>query len=404
MLKKKIQKLDLVLLVGGYGSRISKYTKKTPKPIIEINKRNFLSYIINHYSKYCFNNIYLLAGYKGEKIRKLYDNKLHNLIKVNCIIEKKKLGTGGSLSLLKGKVKNNFVLMNGDTFVDIDLSFLFKNNLHNNYEALMFLIKNSNYKSNNKLSNLHLNKNEVTSYGGKYMNSGVYFFKNKVLKKIPKKPISLESTILEKLIKNKKVKGKIIKSDFIDIGTYKSLAYAKKNFFKKFIKPAIFLDRDGVINYDYGYVHKVKNFKLKKGIIEIIKYSNKKKYNVFIVTNQAGIARGYYTEDDFISFSKKIKEIFFNKGCFINDLQYCPFLKGSKIKKYNKDSSLRKPGNKMIEDLKVKWPINIKKSFMIGDQEKDQICAKKSKIYFEYPSSNIFKQVKYIIKNISNYY
>ena len=404
MLKKKIQKLDLVILVGGYGSRISKYTKKIPKPIIEINKRNFLSYIINHYSKYCFENIYLLAGYKGEKIKHLYDDKFFNLIKVNCIIENKRLGTGGALSLLKNKVKNNFILMNGDSFVDIDLSFLFKHSLHNKYESLMFLIKNFNYKSNNKLANLYIDKNKIVSYGGQYMNSGVYYFKNKILKKIPKKLISLEDSILNELIKNKKVKGKEVKSDFIDIGTYKNLKFAKKSFFKKFIKPAALLDRDGVINHDYGYVHKVKDFKLKKGIIKSINYLNKKNYNVFIITNQAGIARGYYTENEFISFSKKIKEIFFHKNCFINDLHYCPYLKGSKIKKYNKDSLLRKPGNKMIEDLKIKWPIKLKNSFMIGDQLKDQTCAKKSKIYFEYPSKNIFKQVKYIIKNISNYY
>lgn len=400
----KIQKIDLVILVGGRGNRISKYTKKIPKPIIEINNRNFLSYIVNHYSKYCFNNIYLLAGYKGKKIKHLYNNKLFNLIKVNCIIENKKLGTGGALSLLKHKVKNNFVLMNGDSFTDVDLSFLFKKNLQYKYDALIFLIKNLNYKSNSKLSNLRLDKNQVISYGGKYMNSGIYYFKKKILKNIPKKQISLESTILEKLIKNKKVKGKKIKSDFIDIGTYQNLDFAKKKFFKKFIRPAAFFDRDGVINHDYGYVHKMKDFKLKKGIIKMIKFLNKKKYNIFIVTNQAGIARGFYSEDEFISFSKKIKETFFNKNCFINDLQYCPYLKGSKINKYNKDSLLRKPGNKMIENLKIKWPIKQNQSFMIGDQKSDQICAETSKIYFEYASDNIFKQIKCIIRNINSYY
>ena len=403
-MKKKINKVDLVILVGGYGSRISKYTKKIPKPIIKINKRNFLSYIINHYSKYCFNNIYLLAGHKGKKIKKIYNNKMFNLIKVNCIIEKRRLGTGGALSLLKNKVKNNFVLMNGDSFVDIDLSFLFKNYFQLKFETLMFLIKNINYKSNNKLSNLLLKKNQFISYGGKYMNSGVYYFKKEFLNSIPKKEISLEKSILKKLIINKKVKGKIIQSDFIDIGTYKSLEFAKKKFFKKFIRPAVFLDRDGVINHDYGYVHKVKKFKLKRGVVKAIKYLNKKKYNVFIVTNQAGIARGYYTEREFINFSKKIKEIFFSKGCFINDLQYCPYLKGSKIKRYNKYSLLRKPGNKIIEDLKKKWPIIHKQSFMIGDQKHDQTSATRSKIYFEYSSQNIFKQVRNVIKNINNYY
>ena len=354
------KKLDLVILVGGRGHRISKYTKKLPKPLIRINGRPFLSYIINHYSKYCFKNIYLLAGYKGNIIKKIYHNKLSNLIKIKCIIEKKPLGTYGALSQLRNKVKNDFILMNGDSFVDVDLSSLFKHNLPKKYLALMFLIKNVNYKSNNKLSNLCLNNNKIILRSGRYMNSGIYYFKKKFLKNIPKKQISLENTALKELIKNKKVMGKKIKSDFIDIGTYKNLKLAKKKFFKNFIKPAIFLDRDGVINHDYGYVHKVKNFIFKKGILKTIKYLNKLKYNVFIVSNQAGIARGYYTEDQFISFSNKIKKKIFIKGCFVNDLQYCPYLKGSKIKRYNKDSLLRKPGNKMIEDLKKKWPIKKK--------------------------------------------
>ena len=86
----KFNKLDLVILVGGHGTRILKYTKNLPKPLIKINDREFLSYIINHYSKYCFENIYLLAGYKGNLIKKIYHNTLSNLIKIECIIEKKK--------------------------------------------------------------------------------------------------------------------------------------------------------------------------------------------------------------------------------------------------------------------------------------------------------------------------
>ena len=87
----KVNKLDLVILVGGHGTRILKYTKNLPKPLIKINNREFLSYIINHYSKYCFENIYLLAGYKGNLIKKIYHNKLFNLIKIKCVLEKKKL-------------------------------------------------------------------------------------------------------------------------------------------------------------------------------------------------------------------------------------------------------------------------------------------------------------------------
>jgi D-glycero-D-manno-heptose 1,7-bisphosphate phosphatase len=230
------------------------------------------------------------------------------------------------------------------------------------------------------------------------MNSGVYFVKKKLLKNLKKKNISLENEILPKIINKGNVKGKFIESDFIDIGTYKNLHYAKKTFYKKLTHPSAFLDRDGVINFDYGYVHQLKDFKLKKGVIKSIKFLNKNRYNVFIVTNQAGIARGYYTEKEFISFSKQLKKKFFTKGCFINDLQYSPYLKGGKIKKYNKNSSLRKPGNKMIKNLTVKWPIKLNRSFMIGDQIKDELCAKKSNLYFEYVSQNFFNQIKNIIK------
>ena len=182
---------------------------------------------------------------------------------MNVLSKKKKLGTGGAISQLKNKVKNDFILMNGDTFVDIDLSSLFKKKLERKYLLQMFLLKNKNYESNNKLSNLKL-KNKEIKYGGLLMNSGVYYIRKKFLKNIKKENISLENEILPKIIEKKKVKGKLIESDFIDIGTYKNLNYAKKTFYKN-TNPSAFLDRDGVINFDYGYVHKLKDFKLKEG-------------------------------------------------------------------------------------------------------------------------------------------
>ena len=78
---------------------------------------------------------------------KIYHNKLSNLIKIKCLIEKKPLGTYGALSQLRNKVKNDFILMNGDSFVNVDLSFLFKHNLPNKYVALIFLIKKVKHRS-----------------------------------------------------------------------------------------------------------------------------------------------------------------------------------------------------------------------------------------------------------------
>ena len=91
------------------------------------------------------------------------------------------------------------------------------------------------------------------------MNGGIYFFKKKIFKLIKNKKTSLENDILPNLIKNKKISGIKTKNFFLDIGTPENFKKAKKIISKKFIKRAAFLDRDGVINFDKGYVHKIKD-------------------------------------------------------------------------------------------------------------------------------------------------
>ena len=160
-----------------------------------------------------------------------------------------------------------------------------------------------------------------------------------------------------------------------------------------------FLDRDGVINYDYGYVHKIKNFDLRDGVIQGLRYLIKKNYYIFIITNQTGIGKKIYKKNDFIKLHKNMNEKFKKNNIFIDDVQFSPYHIKAKIKKYRKNSLLRKPGNKMIEIIKKDWDININKSFMIGDKNSDRLAAKKSNLKFYYPKKNFYKQIKSIINN-----
>jgi len=84
------KKLDLVILAGGLGKRLGVITKKTPKPLLKINGIPFLRHIINYYTQFSFQNIYILAGYKGKKFKDLFNNKKINLIPIKCFIENKK--------------------------------------------------------------------------------------------------------------------------------------------------------------------------------------------------------------------------------------------------------------------------------------------------------------------------
>jgi len=164
-------------------------------------------------------------------------------------------------------------------------------------------------------------------------------------------------------------------------------------------KPAAFLDRDGVINFDFGYVYKYKDFKLKPGVVKGLKLLNKNKYRIFIISNQSGIARGFFRKQDVELLHKKFKKSLKKHKIKIHDIKFSPFHPQGKIKRYAKKSETRKPDNLMVKQILRKWPTDVQNSFMIGDKNSDKICAKKSSLYFEFAKKNLFEQIKNIIKN-----
>ena len=173
------------------------------------------------------------------------------------------------------------------------------------------------------------------------------------------------------------------------------------NYFKR---PAVFLDRDGTINFDDGYTYRFSKFKFRPYILQGLKYLSKKEYLIFIVTNQAGIAKGKFKLSDLLKLHKQIKVYLSRKNIFITDIQYCPYHPEAVIKAYRRKTAYRKPGNLMIKKILKNWNIDIRKSFMIGDSKSDELAAKKSNLYYEYVKSNFHNQVKKIERKMTNNY
>lgn len=161
---------------------------------------------------------------------------------------------------------------------------------------------------------------------------------------------------------------------------------------------AAFLDRDGVLNYDTGYVYRVKDFKWKKNVHEAIKYLNLKKYLVIIISNQSGIGRGYYKEKDLKKLNLWIQKKLKSKKAFINKFYHAPYYKHSLIKKYRIGKIYRKPNVGMVKQAFKKWNIIKKKSFIVGDRNVDRKLAKNLKMKFVKVNnrSNLLKVVKNI--------
>ncbi len=141
------------------------------------------------------------------------------------------------------------------------------------------------------------------------------------------------------------------------------------------VNRALFLDRDGVINHDSGYTSKIENFHFIDGIFDVCRMARQLGYLLIVVTNQAGIGRGYYSEQDFADLTRWMCKEFEVEGAPISDVFYCPYHFEHGVGHYRKDSFDRKPNPGMLLQATEKYGLDLNRSIMIGDKDSDMQAA-----------------------------
>ena len=159
-----------------------------------------------------------------------------------------------------------------------------------------------------------------------------------------------------------------------------------------------FLDRDGVLNrsdINKGYIGHAKDFKWISGAKKSIKYLRKKGFKIVIVSNQSGVARGYFSIQDVYRLHKFLVMQLKKINTKVDKIYFCPFHKDGIVKRYKKNSILRKPKIGMFLKASSIWKIDKKKSFMIGDQKTDLEFTKKAKIKgYMFDQNNLLSFIK----------
>jgi len=136
-------------------------------------------------------------------------------------------------------------------------------------------------------------------------------------------------------------------------------------------KPAAFLDRDGVVNYDDNYVGRSDRIRWMPNAAKAIRRLNEAGYLVFWITNQSGVARGFFTERELLSLHDWMSSELAKHGAHVDDVRYCPHHPDGTVEGYVGDHHWRKPKPGMIQDLMKHWPVRREGSFVIGDRATD---------------------------------
>lgn len=380
-----------VILVGGMGTRLGALTASTPKPLLLIDDKPFLDHLIQEVSRFGFQRVTLLAGNLGYKFRDAYDNRSLHGLKIDVLLEDRPMGTGGAIRLAaeKNRLDSEFLLLNGDSWIDADLTSFSRHwdRCRSNLPTTQVLLLLRDVEDASRFGSVEVSEGLVTEFreknasvppGPGCINAGVYVMDRVTARQISTTgPVSLEREVLPALVKEGRVAA--MKADprsyFIDIGLPETLEQSRTQLALRRMRPAIFFDRDGTLNEDHGYTHKCEDLSWLPGAREAIKLANDSGYFAFVVTNQSGIARGYYDEADVANFHGAMQADLYEYGAHIDAFRWCPHHQEGIVMQYRTHCNCRKPAPGLIEELSRNWPIDMTRSVMVGNSDSDVAAA-----------------------------
>lgn len=345
--------------------------------------RVFLDEVIFQLARHGFTNILLLAGHLHEQVTARYDGALFWGARVETIVEKTPAGTGGALVHGKDRLAPTFLLANGDTLFDVNLRKI-DAALARHSDALAALAlrrvpdvgRYGEVETRDGRIVAFREKNEIAKGRPGLINGGVGVFRKDILPFIRSLPCSIESEVYPAVAQAGLLLGEEMTGYFIDMGLPETLEQARAELPRRRRRPALFLDRDGVLNHDSGYTHQPSDLRWIDGAIETIQRANNMGVLVIVVTNQAGVAHGYYTMEDVDTFHDAMSRSLGQHGAHIDAFYACPFHPEAIIPSWRSENHPdRKPNPGMLLKALEDWPIDRDASAMIGDRESDVEAA-----------------------------
>ena len=388
-----------IILAGGKGTRLQSRLKGLPKPLIDICGKPLLERQIELLIRYGFEEVLVLVNHEADQITQFLESKKDWLIRIECIDDREPLGTAGATIAIYPKLDQNFLVVYGDTMLDVDLERFEKFHMSTPQAiATLFLHPNDHPHDSDLVA---MNQVNIITQFYPYphpdnillpnlVNAGLYWINKDAIDSIGRKKqfSDFGKDFFPQLIKQGEVLKGYNSPEYIkDCGTparldkvcahLQSGKIALQNLSN--LQAAVFIDRDGVVNEERGRISHHCDFQLIPGADRAIKALNESNYRTVLVTNQPVIARGDCSVDELKMIHNKMETLLGASGAYFDRIEFCPHhpdkgFTGERAE-LKIQCNCRKPALGMIEKAQAELNIDIKQSWLVGDSTSDVLAA-----------------------------
>ena len=389
--------MKAVILAGGKGTRMGSVISDIPKPMVTISDKTVLQHQFELLKKYGITDIVLTVNHLKDVIIDKYKDGREIGLDITYYEEKTPLGTVGAIKELEHELKEDFLVLYGDVMMNVNLERLIQFHKQKKSECTIVIHPNDHpYDSDliemnddEQVIAVYNKPHDPEKYYRNLVNAGLYVFSPVVFKYLEKGvKADFGKNIFPVLHSKIRMYGYNTPEYLKDMGTpermeqvtrdYESGKIERSLFDNK--KRAIFLDRDGVLNYDTDLIHKPKDLQLFDFTSEAIKKINKSEYLSVVVTNQSVVARNLCTLEELQVIHNKLETELGNHRAKLDAIYYCPHHPDKGYPEENPafkiECECRKPKPGMLIEASKEFNIDLEKSIMIGDSERDILAGK----------------------------
>ncbi len=389
--------MQVVILAGGRGTRLGEHARLIPKPMVSIGDRPNLEHQVILAARHGFTKVLFLVSHLADRIEAHFGDGRAFGVEATYCVEDPPLGTAGALRQAGELLEERFLVLYGDVFIDCDLGRLWRDHVDNRALATLVVHPNDHpYDSDvveadpqGWITNMHPKSRSPDIYLANMVNAGAVVIDRELLSFIsPGQHLDLASEVFPPLVTCGRLRAYRSAEYFRDFGTPDRLARTRADFGsgktarynRAHKRPAVFLDRDGVINKEVSHLSDEAQLELIPGVGNAIRQLNEAGFLVVVVTNQPVIARGECTLDMLRRIHNKMETLLGRERAWIDALYFCPHHpdKGfaNEVPQLKVDCACRKPNTGMFEQAVRDWNIDLSASYGVGDSRRDILAAR----------------------------